>query len=87
MKDIGHNMTKFMKKILKEKEAEEIPEEIKKKDYDKPRAKSQIKKQKKIKKRKAQLKRAPIHKNADEQNKEMKERTPVIRDRSHKTFF
>ena len=87
MKDIANNMTKFMKKVMKEKEEEEVPEEIKKKEYNKPKAKSQIKKQKKINRRKAKLKRAPVPKSVDEQNKEMKERTPIIRDRSNKTRF
>jgi hypothetical protein len=82
MKDVPHHMNKFIKNLSKE---ENPKEDTPMKAYRKETPKHQLKKQIKSKKRKEKLKKTPTPDTPETCNKKMKERTPQIRDRSHKT--
>ena len=83
MKDVPHNLNKFLKQVAKH-ESPSGEEELEKAQKQNPSEK-QIKKQKKLEQRKTKEQHAPEHPNLEEQNHKMKKRTPVFRKRAHKT--
>jgi hypothetical protein len=87
MKDIPGHMMKFMRKVLKNS-TQDINDESYKENYKKEITSKQN--HQKVKKRKNIIKKTrrdhiPQDLTPDEKNKLMKERTPRMRERSHKT--
>lgn len=83
MKDVPHNLSKFLKQVAKH-ESPSGEEELKKAQTQKPSEK-QIKKQKKFSQKKTQKQHSPQMPTVEEKNHKMKKRTPVFRKRAHKT--
>ena len=77
-----------MAKFLKEFTKEESPKDDKcMEEYRKEDSEKQIKKKKKAKIRNREKARVIKSDSLEEQNKKMKKRTPVRKERSHKTFL
>ena len=83
MKDVPHNLNKFLKQVTKH-ESPGGEEELEKAQKQQPSEK-QIKKQKKLSQKKAQEQHPPQNPTIEEKNHQMKKRTPVFRKRAHKT--
>ena len=91
MKDVPHHMMKFMRKIVKksgnadEKDEDKYSEEEILKEKSVPPSKKQQRKQKKEAIKKARENHIPSDLTPDEKNKELKKRTPIIRERSNQS--
>lgn len=84
MKDIPHHMADFIKNYSKQ----DNPTEDKVlEEFEKEHPTRQMKKQKKDEKRKEKIEKIPEPLTPEECNKKMKKRTPIMRERSHKTRF
>ena len=84
MKDLPHHIKKLNKDVVRKAKEEELPDPNWEKQYRHPTTEKQKKKQKKAKIRKLKNKHTPHPDDAEEQNKKMKHRTPVRKERSHK---
>ena len=87
MKDVPHHMKKLNKKVLRSENGKEVEQEegllqasLRKEDSEK-----QKKKKEKIERRKQAFEKAPPLLSEEDKNEKMKHRTPIKKERSHKT--
>ncbi len=85
MKDLPHHIKKLVRKITRSYRREEMENTSWEAELKKPQTIKQQKKQAKKARKEEKENRLPHPKEPEERNKEMKKRTPEIRDRDSKT--
>ncbi len=83
MKDIGHHMTRFIRKIIKEEPS--MDPNLQHEYFEKPHSKEQMRKQKKIQIKKSREAHIPEHDSVEVANHKMKKRWPIMKNRAHPT--